>query len=162
MSEYYKFMNKKVNNKMDYLDHSVDDHRHDELMQQLCNSEHKSCIEWNNELNIPNIEPIIHNLNYRKLHVGSLDNNNNNRNTNNLSDMFAYFSSRNGLSSYSLFSKLPRALKLEYIKLCIDNNIFIDRCIGSLYGMGIGDATGAPLEFIPCVNEYNKSYFQLV
>jgi len=68
---------------------------------------------------------------------------------------------RNALTRYSLFSEIPSRLKLELIKLCVDKSPILDRSIGAVIGMGIGDATGAPLEFIPCVDEYKKSFFSL-
>eukprot|EP01084_Bolivina_argentea_P101547 182037_1 len=141
---------------VDYLDHSAQDTRHSQLMKQI-EEDHKSCIEWDETSNTPNIEPILSNLNHRELFVGRIAESNGDS----LNNPWQFSSSRTALSGYSLFAEIDTKLKLEYVKLCIDKNEYLSRAIGSMLGMGIGDATGAPLEFIPCVDEYKQSYFTL-
>ena len=76
------------------------------------------------------------------------------------------------LSNYSLFSNIDKEKKLEIISNECSNNKHIDRAVGCMYGMAIGDAVGAPLEFTDATQsiiyptsmdffESGKPYFDL-
>ncbi len=83
-------------------------------MVELYSNEYKCSIEWNSESNIPNINPIINNLNHQKLFVGPIESNSDNNN----SDSY-YLSSRNGVSFYSLFSNISCNYKLQFVS-CVN------------------------------------------
>ena len=59
------------------------------------------------------------------------------------------------------FDKIEIKDRNNLIKYCSDDNPYYDRVIGIICGMGIGDATGVPLEFLDCIKFYKKSFFEL-
>ena len=67
------------------------------------------------------------------------------------------------LVDYSIFSNIQSSIKPKFISNTCSNNVKIDRSIGCMLGMGIGDAVGAPLEFqaIDSKNNENRPRFLL-
>eukprot|EP01083_Nonionella_stella_P205502 748287_1 len=51
------------------------------------------------------------------------------------------------LVDYSIFDRIEQSIKQTLINKACSSNIHIDRSMGCMVGMGIGDAVGAPLEF---------------
>ena len=116
MDDYESFMNDKNYNKtVDYLDYSVTDEAFDHLMKDIMENKDDAAskIEWDENENLPNIAPILSNLNHRKLYVGALrdqqgDNDDSSDdetgNNNAMKKMFSmFFSSRTGLSDIHYF-----------------------------------------------------------
>eukprot|EP00484_Ammonia_sp_Unknown_P023330 CAMPEP_0197048228 /NCGR_PEP_ID=MMETSP1384-20130603/23624_1 /TAXON_ID=29189 /ORGANISM="Ammonia sp." /LENGTH=807 /DNA_ID=CAMNT_0042480331 /DNA_START=29 /DNA_END=2452 /DNA_ORIENTATION=- len=163
MDEYDTFMNdQQAGNESDYLDYSVNDEAFDALMKQVCDDEDsKASVQWDETNNAPNIAPILQQLHHRKLFVGPLPTENDQNNEDDQPMYRLFRMSRGGLTEYSLFEKIASSLKVKYIRAAIDHNVQLDRAIGAVVGMGIGDATGAPLEFLPCVDDHKKSYFRM-
>lgn len=61
---------------------------------------------------------------------------------------------------YSILAQVPMAQKLEAIE-CAKRFEILDRAMGSMCGMGVGDGVGHMFEFLPAQNEPGVSYFDL-
>jgi len=67
---------------------------------------------------------------------------------------------RDDLNSYSMFEKFPLEQKKEFVELAaLDGGM--NRAMGSMCGMAIGDALGHPFEFMPAQDVPKDSYFDL-
>lgn len=122
----------------------------------------KTCLRRLNVSTQTAIDGILENLNHKELTVGG------NRNSK------GWFQ-QNGtsLSNYSLFSNIEKSQKLELIVNESAINPQMNRAIGCMYGMAIGDSVGAPLEFLDATKSIiygsamddpfmsNKSWFDL-
>eukprot|EP01083_Nonionella_stella_P258162 882781_1 len=63
------------------------------------------------------------------------------------------------LCSYSIFTNIPIKQKQIWINKTTSSNKYIDRAVGSMIGMGIGDSFGHPLEFVKVTdieNDFDK------
>merc|ERR1719382_1178960 len=68
--------------------------------------------------------------------------------------------SSDDLNSYSIFHGIPLATKLALIK-CSLGTTALERAMGSMCGMAVGDALGHPFEFMPAQDEPRESRFDL-
>ena len=122
----------------------------------------KTCLRRLNVSTQTAIDGILENLNHKELTVGG------NR------DSKGWFQlNGTSLSNYSLFSKIEKSQKLELIVNESAMNPQMNRAIGCMYGMAIGDSVGAPLEFLDATKSIiygsamddpfmsNKSWFDL-
>eukprot|EP01084_Bolivina_argentea_P244540 409640_1 len=98
----------------------------------------------NMDFNNINIDNILNNLNIKQLWVGMFH------------EKSSQIYDKAKLCEYTIFSKIQNKTKSDMIyELCLSNNI-INKCVGCIYGMAIGDATGAPLEFADVMSVYKK------
>lgn len=67
---------------------------------------------------------------------------------------------RDDLNSYSVLQRVPLALKQRVVMQAARDNV-LNRAMGSMCGMGIGDALGHPYEFLPTVDTPGPSRFEL-
>lgn len=67
---------------------------------------------------------------------------------------------RDDLNGYSILSGLPVADKAKIVELAVNDNK-LNRCMGSMCGMAVGDALGHPFEFMPAVDRPGNSRFDL-
>merc|ERR1712178_23369 len=62
------------------------------------------------------------------------------------------------LNSYSILRSFPSGLKKDVIRKGMQS-VELDRAMGAMVGMAIGDSLGAPLEFLPATGSRSESYF---
>jgi len=69
--------------------------------------------------------------------------------------------SNDELNSYSILAQVPTKRKLRIIELAKQSE-GLDRAMGSMCGMGVGDSMGHPFEFLPAQDQPTSgSYFDL-
>lgn len=121
----------------------------------------KTCLRRLSVSTQTSLDSILDCLNHKELGVGT------NRDGN-----WWFQQKSRSLSNYSLFSNLHHLGKLELIIKESATNKQMDRAIGCMYGMAIGDAVGAPLEFLDATKSiiygssmddhfYSQSWFDL-
>eukprot|EP01084_Bolivina_argentea_P244541 409641_1 len=114
-----------------------------------------------------NLNNILSQINHLELCIGYNDtdskSNQNDDNTNNKKKNTKWRKPTDILVNYSIFNNINPETKQQLIKQFSSTNINIDRSIGCMIGMGIGDAVGAPLEFqaIDIKNDINRPKFIL-
>jgi len=64
------------------------------------------------------------------------------------------------LNGYSIFDGVPTATKMALIKCSLGTSA-LERAMGSMCGMAVGDALGHPFEFMPAQDEPRESRFDL-
>jgi len=67
---------------------------------------------------------------------------------------------RDDLNDYSMFEKFPLEQKKELVESATRNG-GMNRAMGSMCGMAVGDALGHPFEFMPAQDSPKNSYFDL-
>jgi hypothetical protein len=67
---------------------------------------------------------------------------------------------RGSLTEYSILDFADAGVK-QALVLAAQDDFMMDRTMGSMMGMAVGDAVGAPLEFLPAVDEATDRYFDL-
>lgn len=64
------------------------------------------------------------------------------------------------LNSYSLLQKIPVTEKKALVELCA-TDASLDKVMGAVCGMAVGDALGHPFEYITVTDEVGTSHFDL-
>jgi len=64
----------------------------------------------------------------------------------------------NDLNSYSILEGLTSSSKQAWVKTSLQSND-LNRAMGAMVGMAVGDALGHPLEFLPACDDVGKPYF---
>lgn len=64
------------------------------------------------------------------------------------------------LGDYSLLGKVPLERKRALVERC-RQDLRLDRAMGSMCGMGVGDGMGHMFEFLPCLDTPGKRFFDL-
>eukprot|EP00929_Paragymnodinium_shiwhaense_P014029 TRINITY_DN12189_c0_g2_i2.p1 TRINITY_DN12189_c0_g2~~TRINITY_DN12189_c0_g2_i2.p1 ORF type:complete len:446 (+),score=75.68 TRINITY_DN12189_c0_g2_i2:90-1427(+) len=65
------------------------------------------------------------------------------------------------LNAYSIFHAIPEGTKQAFVQEAIQQSPVLDRIVGSMCGMGVGDMLGHPFEFEPAQDEPRAGYFDL-
>lgn len=67
---------------------------------------------------------------------------------------------RDDLNEYSIFAEVPLEYKARLVRKVVSDST-IDRVMGSMCGMAVGDMLGHPFEFLPAQNEPTGPHFDL-
>eukprot|EP00927_Polykrikos_kofoidii_P077716 TRINITY_DN74634_c0_g1_i1.p1 TRINITY_DN74634_c0_g1~~TRINITY_DN74634_c0_g1_i1.p1 ORF type:complete len:506 (+),score=66.60 TRINITY_DN74634_c0_g1_i1:47-1564(+) len=68
--------------------------------------------------------------------------------------------SRDDLNKYSILGHVATEMKRAFVTNAV-NDAFLNRAIGSMCGMAVGDALGHPFEFLPAQDEPRNCFFDL-